>query len=111
MILGTLSIASLFAVTGAVVGAALSSPTVVKGSSSSDVVVNSEKYDVITCCRYHKSNNTCDIGNTLIGPRGEWIQELTPQNYAKRNGYSTVHSIGFISRSSKCDLILMEVSK
>lgn len=96
-------------VTGAIVGSSLSSSSTTQGGG--DIVIQSDKHDVITCCRYHKSSVTCDMGSSMKNSKNEWIVELKPLEYARHNGYSSVHKIGIVSRSSKCDLIMMEVSR
>jgi hypothetical protein len=87
-------------VTGVVVGSVLSSSN---KSDTEQLIITSDKYDVITCCRHDEVGMKCSISN--------YQPSITTTQFANQNGYKTVYKISYLSRSEKCDIIIMEVGK
>lgn len=111
-IVGSLLFVSLSANAGFISGYIVGSTTTGSAPKSDQpTVIFSDSHDILTCCRHSNTSiNACGV-NSYRDSTGVFRSDISPERYAKNNGYSKLHRVGFMPRDRGCDMLILEVSK
>lgn len=96
-------------VSGAVVGAALTSVSSTSKGNVGSVHVSSPTYDVISCEKHAIEVNTCTSSTLVKTAKGTLRVQDKPAVYAIKAGYKNLHKASVVIQGSR-EFILMEVS-